>query len=173
MPTFADLEAAAPTIAAFLRDRIERTGLCFVGTTRSDGWPRVSGWELFLHDGRIYVGSMPNAMKVKDLRRDPRCCLITPLADKDDLSGDAKVFCRAREVDSKDEYERARKAFLEVRGFDMGEFGGAHLIELEVEGAAFSRVDGVEEFHVSSWNPTDGLRERVRRGAIGESVELT
>ena len=72
-------------------------------------------------DGRFYVGSMPDAVKAKDLRRDPRCCLLTPLADKDDLAGEAKAFCRAREVDDTAEWERVRTAFLDLRGFDIGD----------------------------------------------------
>ena len=172
MPTFTDFEAGAPEIAAFVRARIDATGLCFLATTRADGWPRVSGLELFVHDGRIYVGSMPNAVKVKDLRRDPRCCIITPLADKDDLSGEGKVFCRAREVTDAAEWERARASFLATRGFDMGGPGGAHLFELSVEGAAWQRVEGEDQFRTSSWTADGGIRERTRVGALGESVDL-
>jgi len=170
--TFAELEQAAPTIGSFVRSRIEATGLCFVATTRQDGWPRVSAWELFLCDGRIYVGSMPNAMKVKDLRRDPRCCLITPLADKDDETGEGKLFCEAREITDADEWDRARKRFQELRGFDMGEPGGGHLFELGVHGAAHQRVVG-DDFRTSSWVEGQAVRERSRTGALGESVELT
>ena len=134
MATFAELESAAPSIAAFFRERIEATGLSLVATTRSDGWPRVSAWEAFLCDGGLYMGSMPNAVKAKDLRRDPRCCIITPLADKDDLAGEAKLFCRAREIDDADEWERVRKTFLDLRGFDMGDFGGSPPLHLRHRG---------------------------------------
>src|SRR3546814_20329677 len=98
MVTFRELQTAAPAIASFAAERIADTGLCLVGTTRSDGWPRVSPMELTITDGRIYVGSMPNAVKAKDLQRDPRCCIITALADKDDLAGEVKLFCVARAV---------------------------------------------------------------------------
>lgn len=170
--TFADLESAAPELAAFARERIERTGLSFVATTRSDGWPRASGWEVFLCEGRLYVGSMPNAVKVQDLRRDPRCCVITPLADKDDLSGEAKLFCAGREVHRRDEWEAVRSAFLAERGFDpIGEPGGAHLFELQVSGAAWTRVQD-EELVVTSWAEGAAVRVRKRSGAHGESVEV-
>jgi hypothetical protein len=170
--TLADLDAAAPSIAAFARGRIEATGLCFLGTTRADGWPRVSPIELFTHDGRMYVGSMPAAVKAKDLQRDPRCCVVTPLADKDDMAGEAKLFCRAREVRDLDEYEAVRAAFLANRGFDMGDLGGAHLFELGITGAAWQRVEGGEDFRTTSWSSEAGVRERNRHGAVGESVEL-
>jgi hypothetical protein len=171
--TFAELETAAPEIAAFVRRKIEETGLSLVATTRSDGWPRVSGWELFLCDGRIYVGSMPNAVKVKDLRRDPRCCVITPLRDKDDLEGEGKLFCVAREIDTREEHERVRQAFKALRDFDMGEWDDTgHVFEMAIDGAAFQRVVG-DDYRTTSWNVRDGLRERSRTGALGESVELT
>jgi len=161
MATFAELESAAPSIAAFLGARIEATGLCLLGTTRADGWPRVSPLELSVIDGRIYVGSMPNAVKAQDLQRDPRCCLITPLADKDDLAGEVKVFCRAREVVDEDEWERVRSGFREVTGFDMGGPGSAHQFELDIEAAAWQRVDG-ERWLTTSWRAGEPVRERSR-----------
>ncbi len=171
MVTFAELESAAPSIASFFRQRIEATGLGFVATRRADGWPRVSGWEVFLCDGHLYSGSMPNAVKVLDLRRDPRCCVMTPVADKDDVAGESKLFCIAREITDAEEWERVRASFLDLRGFDMGEPGGSHLITYEIEGAAWQRVEG-DEWRTSSWTAGGGIRERVRRGALGESEDL-
>lgn len=170
--TFTELESAAPDIGAFARQRIEATGLGFVATTRSDGWPRLSGWEVFLCSGRLYVGSMPDAVKAKDVRRDPRCCVITPLADKDDHTGEAKLFCTAREVTSEGEWEEVRASFAAERGFDpLGEQGGSHLFELQVAGAAWSRVEG-EEFVVTSWREGLGVRTR-RRDSAGVTIEAT
>jgi nitroimidazol reductase NimA-like FMN-containing flavoprotein (pyridoxamine 5'-phosphate oxidase superfamily) len=169
--TFADLEDAAPTIAEFLGERIVATRLCFLGTTRSDGWPRVSPLEVFLHDGRIYMGSMPGAMKARDLQRDPRCCVITPLADHEDHGGEAKLFCRAREVHDRDEWEAVRARFKELSGFDMGEPGGAHLFTFDIEGAAYQRVEAGETFRTTSWHPGRGIQE-FGRGATGERIEL-
>jgi hypothetical protein len=170
--TFSDLEAAAPTIAEFARRKIVDTGLSLIGTTRSDGWPRVSGWELWISGGRVYVGSMPNAVKARDLRRDPRCCILTPLAGKDDLAGELKLFCVAREVGDAEEWDRARRDFEEQRGFDMGPMdGGSHLFEMAITGAAFQRVVG-EDFRTTSWVEGGPVRERGRTGALGESVDL-
>ena len=172
MIAFAELESAAPPIAAFFRERLKASGLCFMATTRADGWPRVSAWEAFLCDGRLYTGSMPNAVKARDLRREPRCCLITTLVDKDDLAGEAKLFCRAREIDDVDEWERVRKSFLDERGFDMGEPGGSHLFTYEIDGAAWQRVEGDESWRTTSWTDAGGIRERVRHGALGESEDV-
>jgi len=171
MARFSDLESAAPTIAAFLTQRIAATGLSLIGTTRSDGWPRVSPMELSIHDGSLYVGSMPNAVKAKDLRRDPRCCVITPLADKDDLAGEAKLFCRAREVIDPLEWERVRRRWNDDTGFDIGDPGGSHIFELEIEAAAWQRVEG-NDWRTTSWAQGGAVRERVRHGPLGESQDL-
>lgn len=172
MPTFSELELAAPPIAAFAAERIASTGLCLVATTRSDGWPRVSPMELTIHEGRLYVGSMPSAVKAQDLRRDPRCCIITPLADKDDLAGEVKLFCLAREIGEGDEWRSLRTRWQEVNGVDIGDPGGSHLFELGIDAASWQRVEG-DEWRTTSWSVKEGrVRERVRTGALGESREL-
>ena len=171
MPTFHDLESAAPPIAAFLGERIATTGLCLIGTTRADGWPRVSPMELSIIDGRLYVGSMPNAVKAQDLQRDPRCCVITPLADKDDLAGEVKAFCRAREIGDPAEWERVRAIWKEAMDLDIGDPGGSHVFELDIEAAAWQRVEG-DEWRTTSWAADRPLRERVRTGPLGESRDL-
>jgi hypothetical protein len=174
MTSFADLQAAAPSIADFVQARVATTGLCFLATTRSDGWPRVSPLELSIADGRLYLGSMPNAVKARDLQRDPRCCVITSLADKDDLVGEGKLFCQAREVADTEGWERARAAFMAANGLDIGpldDAGGAHIFELDVAAAAWQRVEG-DAWRTTSWAPGQPVRERVRRGATGESEEL-
>jgi hypothetical protein len=175
MPTFADLQAAAPPIARFFEERLAATGLCFLATTRRDGWPRVSPLELTIAGGRLYVGSMPQAVKALDLQRDPRCCLITPLADKDDLAGEVKLFCQALEVVDHEGWERARAAFQAANGLDIGPIeaaDGTHVFELDVASAAWQRVVG-DEWRTTSWTSGQPVRERVRRGATGRSEELT
>jgi hypothetical protein len=171
MASLSDLEASAPTIAAFLVDRVAKTGLSLIATTRQDGWPRVSPMELSTLDGRLYVGSMPNAVKARDLQRDPRCCVITPLADKDDLAGEVKLFCRAREIQSGEEWEALRAHFQERNGFDLGEPGGSHLFELDIDAAAWQRVEG-DDWRTTSWRAGGAVRERVRTGPVGESRDL-
>ncbi len=171
MATFTDLCAAAPSIGAFLGARVSTTGLSFLATTRRDGWPRVSPIELSIIDDRLYAGSMPNAVKARDLRRDPRCCVITPLADKDDLSGEAKAFCRAREVAADAEWERVRVAWRSATGFDIGDPGGAHIFELDIEAAAWQRVEG-DDWRTTSWTAGGPVRERTRSGPTGESRDL-
>ncbi len=171
MPTYAELTAAAPAIAAFVGERVTKTGLGRLGTTRADGWPRVSPIEVSLIGDRLYFGSMPNAYKAQDLQRDGRCCLVTPLADKDDLSGEGKLFCTAREVQAGDEWERVRAVFLDKVGFDIGEPGGSHVFELDIEAAAWQRLEG-DDWRTTSWRAGGPVRERRRHGPEGESEDL-
>lgn len=172
MATFDDLRTAAPTIADRFADKLAATGLGFVATTRRDGWPRVSPMEVSIIGGRLYVGSMPGAVKAKDLQRDPRCCLITALADRDDRSGEVKLFCRAREVDGGEEWDRVRATWREAMDLDIGEPGVSHVFELDIDAAAFQRVED-DEWRTTSWRAGGRLRERTRRGPLGEEpVEL-
>lgn len=172
MATFDELKTAAPTIAGHLAAKLTATGIGFVGTTRRDGWPRVSPMEVSIIGGRLYVGSMPGAVKARDLQRDPRCCLITTLADKDDLSGEVKLFCRVREIAGGDEWERVRQVWREAMDLDIGDPGGSHLFELDIDAAAFQRVED-DEWRTTSWRVGGRLRERTRRGPLGEEpVEL-
>src|SRR5688572_20046623 len=171
MTSLTDLRSGAPAIADFFETRIAKTGLCFLATTRADGWPRVSPIELSIVGDRLYVGSMPNAVKARDLQRDPRCCISTPLGDKDDLAGEAKAFCMAREVAAGDEWEAVRSFFHEAVGFDIGDHGASHVFELEIEAAAWQRVEG-DDWRTTSWRPGSDVRERRRTGPVGESVDL-
>ena len=94
-------------------------------------------------DGRLYMGSMPNAVKAQDLQRDPRCCLITPLADKDDLAGEAEAVLpgprdrRRRRVGA-----RRGPRSSSAAGSTWATPGGSHVFELAIEGAAWQRVEG-------------------------------
>jgi nitroimidazol reductase NimA-like FMN-containing flavoprotein (pyridoxamine 5'-phosphate oxidase superfamily) len=171
MTPLTDFRAAAPTIAAFFEQRVAAAGLVLLGTTRSDGWPRVSPIELSIRDDRLYVGSMPNGVKALDLRRDPRCCILTPLADKDDLAGEVKAFCRAREIVEGAEWETIRAAWKESLGFDIGQPGSSHVFELRIEAASWQRVEG-DDWRTTSWQAGQPVRERVRSGPTGESRDL-
>ncbi|MDP1803789.1 MAG: pyridoxamine 5'-phosphate oxidase family protein [Acidimicrobiales bacterium] len=163
MGTLDDLTAHAPAIAEFFHRKVAAAGLCFLGTVRADGSPRVSPLEVWVHEGGLYAGSMPGAVKARDLQRDPRCCLVTPLADKDDLAGEVKLFCQAREITDPVQWEGPRRAFEADRGFDMGEPGGANLFCFDVDAAAWQRVEG-DDWRTTSWTADAGPRERTRAG---------
>jgi hypothetical protein len=161
MVSFAQLEASAPPIAAFASERFRATGLCLVATLRSDGWPRISPMEVLRVGDHLYVGSMPDAVKAKDLQRDARCCVLTTVADREDLAGEVKLWCHAVEVHDITEIRTVAIAMAEVIGFDPGGPGDFHLFRLEPVAAAFQRVDG-KEWRTTSWQAGEPVRERSR-----------
>jgi hypothetical protein len=52
-----------------------------MATVRADGSPRISGIEATFEDGELTFGSMPDARKGADLRRDPRFALHSATVD--------------------------------------------------------------------------------------------
>ena len=71
-----------------------------IATVRADGSPRISGIETAFEDGQLVFGSMPNARKGSDLRRDPRFALHSATVDPVEGSeaqwpGEAKISGRA------------------------------------------------------------------------------
>jgi hypothetical protein len=66
---------------------------------RADGSPRISGIEAGFEDGELGFGSMPDARKGWDLRRDPRFALHSATVDPVEGSeaqwpGEAKISGR-------------------------------------------------------------------------------
>ena len=65
-----------------------------IATLRADGSPRISGIEASFVEGQLWFGSMPDARKGQDLRRDPRFALHSasvdpPEGQESSWSGDA------------------------------------------------------------------------------------
>jgi hypothetical protein len=71
-----------------------------IATVRADGSPRICGIEAVFEDGELGFGSMLNARKGADLRRDPRFALHSATVDPVEGSeaqwpGEAKISGRA------------------------------------------------------------------------------
>jgi hypothetical protein len=171
MISFGALEDAAPAIAGPVRDKFETTGIALLGTLRADGSPRVSPIEVFVRDGLLYVGMMPGSQKSRDVRRDPRCALLTAVADKDDLSGEGKLFAIAREITDAGEVAALLSSAMEGRETDPAELDGSPVFEMLVTGAAWQHVDGDGWVSVV-WSPERGVRTVRRDGATGEPHEV-
>ena len=100
MPSWSEFEAEAPELAARVRERLDAHKHKTIATIRRDGSPRISGTEAEFEGGELWIGSMPNALKARDLQRDPRFALHSASEDPDVWTGDAKVAGVAEEVDS-------------------------------------------------------------------------
>lgn len=98
MPSFSEFEAAAPELAARVRERLDAHVHKTLATVRSDGSPRISGTETQWRDDDLWIGSMSDALKARDLQRDPRFALHSGSDDPDEWLGDAKLAGIAAET---------------------------------------------------------------------------
>jgi hypothetical protein len=143
MPSWDDVLTAAPELAQIAQERFTAHKHHTMATLRADGSPRISGTEVEFADGQLVLGSMPNALKAKDLLRDPRVALHSqgedpPEVNPSDWSGEAKITGTARPTPHEDH----------------------HRFEIDVTEVVFTKVEG-DELVVRWWNPTTG--ERVVR----------
>jgi hypothetical protein len=122
-----------------------------LATLRRDGSPRISGTELELLDGELYLGSMENAVKARDLQRDPRFALHSPSIESS-WAGDAKIAGRAEEVADPD-----------VKAKIVGEGSDAHAFRLDVEELVVVRLgDPRDHLVIESWHPGRGFESFKR-----------
>ena len=100
MPAWRDFEQAEPEFAQRVRALFDAGRHKTIATLRADGSPRISGIEAVFEDGELVFGSMANARKGADLRRDPRFALHSATVDPVEGSeaqwpGEAKISGRA------------------------------------------------------------------------------
>jgi hypothetical protein len=100
MTAWHDVERAVPEFAQRVRELFDAHRHKTIATLRADGSPRISGIETTFADGELTFGSMPNARKSADLRRDPRFALHSATVDPVEGSeaqwpGEAKISGRA------------------------------------------------------------------------------
>jgi hypothetical protein len=142
MPTWSQFEAAAPDLAAVVRARLDAHAHKTLATLRRDGSPRISGTEAVFEGGQLWIGSMPGALKARDLQRDGRFALHSGSVDPPDWDGDAKVAGYAIEVDAP---------------------GGGHRFDLDLREVSTvglnARRDGLV---ITVWTPERGVRELSR-----------
>ncbi len=145
MATWSEFEAAAPELAADVRARFDAHKHKTIATLRRDGSPRISGTETQFEDGELWIGSMANALKARDLQRDPRFALHSGSDEPDDdWAGDAKLAGVAEEVES-------------PHG------AGSHRFRLDIHEASTVRVDDTRKYLVITvWTPEDGVRTMKR-----------
>lgn len=142
MTTWQTFAEAAPSLASHVHRRFTAGESHVLATLRRDGSPRVSGSEVeFRDDGRVYVGSMLNAVKALDLRRDGRFALHSQPAITEGGEGDAKLAGVAEELSTPD--------------------GSAHLFHLDLREAVYTWVADNTLF-TESWH-SDGTWVRFAR----------
>jgi len=155
MPRWGDVEAGAPELAALARGLFDAHVNKTLATLRRDGSPRISGIEVDFTDGDLWFGSMWQALKARDLQRDPRFALHSGSSDPPAWKGDAKVSGRALEID-----DPGIKA-AHGSGAPPGPF---HLFRADIQEVVVVYVgDPADHIVVDSWHPGRGLARRERR----------
>jgi Pyridoxamine 5'-phosphate oxidase len=113
MPSWSEFEEQAPALAERVRARLDAHTHKTIATIRRDGSPRISGTETEFKDGELWIGSMWQALKARDLQRDPRFALHSGSDDPADWSGDAKLAGVAEEIVDPD--ARSHRFRLDLR----------------------------------------------------------
>ena len=158
MTAWSDVEAAAPELAARVRELFEARTHKTIATLRADGAPRVSGIECEFVDGELQFGSMTGARKGADLRRDPRFALHGPTVDpvkgqEAAWPGEAKVAGRAVPAG----------ALTAEPGASDDEVPEGELFVADITEVVITALDETgTKLVIDSWTPTRGLR-RVER----------
>jgi len=147
---WSEVEAAEPDFVARVRALLTTQKHMTLATLRRDGSPRISGTEVDLVDGDLWLGMMPGSLKALDLRRDPRLALHSPTfdppaGDPSAWAGDAKLAGRAVEV---------------TEGASPP---GGHRFRVDILEMVLTRVgDTGDHLLIESWHPGRGLEERRR-----------
>jgi hypothetical protein len=98
MATWREFSEQAPELAARAFERFEAHKHKTMATIRADGSPRISGTEVPILHGEVWLGGMTGNRRFADLRRDPRVAIHSASEDPDVWTGDAKLSGRAVEV---------------------------------------------------------------------------
>jgi hypothetical protein len=143
MASWSEVEAQAPELAARARDIFDAFTHKTIATLRRDGSPRISGTEVELAEGELWIGSMWRAVKALDLQRDPRFALHSGSSSPPDWTADAKVAGRAEEVTE--------------------EGASSHRFRLDVTELVVTSIgDPPDHIVIESWHEGRGV-ERVTR----------
>jgi hypothetical protein len=144
--SWAEVEQQAPELRALAREFLDALKHKTLATVRRDGSPRISGTELEIADGELWLGSMWRAVKALDLLRDPRFALHSGSPDPDaGWRGDAKLAGRA--VDATAEGATSHRFRLDVTELVVVRLGG----------------DPPDHLIIEAWHEGRGLSRRERR----------
>jgi Pyridoxamine 5'-phosphate oxidase len=155
MPSWSEFEAEAPALAERVRARLEAHKHQTIATVRSDGSPRISGTESEIKQGDLWIGSMWQALKARDLQRDPRFALHSGSDDPPDWPGDAKLAGVAEEIVDLDRVKEINCEHTTP--------GSMHLFRLDLlEVSTVSLDDARKALVIEVWTPGDGIRTMKR-----------
>ena len=146
---------SAPSLGALAQEAFNDQHLAILGTIRSDGRPRISPCEVYLSDGEMLLGMMPNSKKVDDLRRDPRITVVNGQEHREPKLGDVKIYGAAREITDPGVRKRfgdEQFAVIEWRPPD-----DVPLFAVDIESASYLSFGPRRRY--LRWSPTGGEEE--------------
>lgn len=134
-----------------------------IATLRADGAPRISGIEATFADGQLWFGSMQDARKGRDLRRDPRFALHSasvspPKGEESAWAGDAKLSGRAAQITDPDELAASWRLLGVAPDPD------SELFRADIAEVVLTRVgDPADHLVIELWRPGHPLQRIERR----------
>jgi len=157
MASWDEVSKAVPELSAAVQRVFDSHIHKVMATLRRDGSPRVSGTEVSFRDGEVWLGSMPDALKARDLQRDPRVALHSTPSDAEMTGGDAKIGGRAVEITD--------AAALEAMRTDEQPAGPYQLFRVDVDEVVFITLEGDPPDHlvIESWHEGRGVQRVERR----------
>lgn len=160
MPSWEEIERAAPELAISVRERFDAHPHKVLATLRADGSPRLSGIEVTFRDGEVWLGMMPGSRKSTDLRRDPRLALHSATADPELAGGDARIAGRAIHLPETD----AMAALVAGDERHAGAVPAGDVYRVEVAEVVLVRIgDPPDHLVIESWRDGGAVRRVERR----------
>ena len=131
MIAWAQFAAAAPDLAAFGKQRLEKR-IAYLATIRADGSPRVHPVSPFIAEGRLFVYMELTSPKRHDLRRDARYSMHCAVEDNSGGGGEFLTRGHGEEITDAESREMAFRQAKAI-GYDPKERYA--LFELSIEEA--------------------------------------
>lgn len=151
-----EIAESSPELAEAVRASFDGKVHKTIATLRRDGSPRISGIETFFAEGDLWFGSMWEARKALDLRRDARFALHSGTEDPPEWEGDAKVAGRAEEAD-----DDRKRSLYEARGEDAP--GRFHLFRAEIDEVVLIGLnDARDKLVIEHWHEGSGVARLER-----------
>jgi pyridoxamine 5'-phosphate oxidase-like protein len=161
--SWAHFESAAPEVAAAGREQIERFHYLYVGTIRKDGTPRISPVEAHLVRGHLMLVMIAGTLKARDLRRDARLVLNSPVTDPADPGAEFKLRGRAAEIDDEELREATADAIETTSSWRPPDHW--HFFSIDIEDAAHIAWQG-GVMDMTRWSRRAGIQRDRRPVAV-------
>lgn len=158
MTRWSEFRAEAPIVSEVFERRHAATGnLCFMGTLRADGWPRISPVEPAFFRSDLYLVGMANTRKFHDLARDPRFTVHTATVDTEVKEDDAKIWGVVEDMTDPELHQAFAQDLFDRSGFDLRGHTFDHFFRCDVHGGAAARIRE-NRFEVVLAKPGEGER---------------